>query len=266
MPVARLTQKEIELRNQTIQEGLKSGKRLTDLAKTMRVDVRTVYRWVRMMKAEGLVLPDVDLSISEKPRNQRDSIESRINSVSQMIQSGCSHKQMAAALGISTRHLAKHISVLNGNKEKVRYSQSKQNNNEDAKQCSLCKFRFDAVLRDSSATKCEACYQFLLQKAECQTCGTIFVDQSRGLKDKRSECWTCKPSLVDLSEKLPRMWRDERWFSMFSQHQEGCLVCGSSRAKTRDGRFCSWEHDPDYLDDAEAEALLIQFWKQYAIK
>jgi transposase-like protein len=264
MPFARLTQREIELRNQAIQEGLKSGQRMTDLAKTMRVNVRTVARWVRLMEAEGLVPPDVDLSISEMPR-QRFSVESRLDEVSKLSQNGFSHKQMAAALGISTRHVFRCMSVLNGNKLPPRNQRNEEENQQD-KLCSLCGFRFDAVIRDSSATKCEACYQFLLQKAECQTCGIIFVDQSRGLKDKRSECWTCKPSLVDLSEKLPRMWRDERWFSMFSQHQEGCLVCGSSRAKTRDGRFCSWEHDPDFLDDGEAEALLSQFWSKYAIK
>ena len=84
MPFARLTQKEIELRNQAIQEGLKSGQRMTDLAKTMRVNVRTVARWVRLMKAEGLVPPDVDLSISEMPR-QRFSVESRLAVVSRLV-------------------------------------------------------------------------------------------------------------------------------------------------------------------------------------
>lgn len=266
MPNARLTQKEIDQRNQTILDGLKSGKRLTDLAQQLRVNVRTVSRWVRMMKAEGLDIPDVDISISEKPRNQRNSIELRMDAISQMVESGYSIKEMASMLGISTRYVAKHISILQGKQLQPRVKHSYLEENRQSKNCTLCGCRFNPVLRDFSSTKCEACYQYLLQKLECQQCGKVFVDQSRGLKDKRSVCWTCKPSPHDLSEKLPRMWRDDRWFAMFRQQPDGCMVCGSERAMTRDGRFCSWEHDPDFLDDDEAEALLAQYWKQYAIR
>lgn len=266
MPAARLTQAEIELRNQTILEGLQSGKRLTDLATDLRVNVRTVARWVRIMKSEGQAIPDVDISISDKPRNQRNSIESRLESIHQMQQAGYSVKEMASVLGISTRYVSKHMAMLDGRQWKKPVSKTYLEQNRESKNCTLCGLRFNPVLRDFSSSKCEACYQYLLQKMTCKTCGKVFVDQSRGLKDKRAECWTCKPSLNDLSEKLPRMWRDERWFQMFRQHQEGCMVCGSQRALTRDGRFCSWEHDPDFLDDDEAEALLVQYWKQYAIK
>jgi hypothetical protein len=52
------------------------------------------------------------------------------------------------------------------------------------------------------------------------------------------------------------MWLDQRWFQVFKQFDSGCLTCGSDRAMLRDGRFCSWQHDPDYLDDKEAELLL----------
>lgn len=266
MPSPRLTQAEIDLRNHTILEGLKSGKRLTDLATDMRVNVRTVARWVRIMKSEGQAIPDVDISISAKPRNQRNSIESRMDAIHQMQQAGYSVKEMASVLGISTRYVSKHMAMLDGREWKRKKSKTYLEQNRESKCCTLCGLRFNPVLRDFSSSKCEACYQYLLQKMTCKTCGKVFVDQSRGLKDKRAECWTCKPSLNDLSEKLPRIWRDERWFSMFRQHEEGCMVCGSERALTRDGRFCSWEHDPDFLDDDEAEALLAQHWKQYAIK
>lgn len=200
--------------------------------------------------------------MSMKTRNSNP--RSRFDEIQKMQEAGLDRNQMAERMGISRAYLSRHIREMNGlgimNKrpelpflEKIK----------ETKDCTFCGFRFNPLLRDANSTKCESCYQFLLQKMECKTCHRIFVDQSRGLKDKRSECWQCRPSNNDLSDKLPRMWRDERWFSVFRQHDSGCLVCGSDYAKTRDGRFCSWRHDPDFLDDQEAEELMALHWRDY---
>ena len=54
---------------------------------------------------------------------------------------------------------------------------------------------------------------------------------------------------------------DSRWQPVFKRNAalEGCLVCGSPRARTRDGRWCHWTHDLPMLEAHEVEALLDQY-------
>jgi hypothetical protein len=54
---------------------------------------------------------------------------------------------------------------------------------------------------------------------------------------------------------------DPRWRPVFERNipKGGCLVCGSPRAKTRDGRWCHWTHDLSMLEAHEADALLEEY-------
>lgn len=51
---------------------------------------------------------------------------------------------------------------------------------------------------------------------------------------------------------------DPRWHAIIAKvHPEGhCVVCGSSNARHRDGRYCHWTHDPTMLNTQELNELL----------
>ena len=184
----------------------------------------------------------------------RQKLSSRFDLIEQMAREGLSHEEMSEKLSISVRHVKKHIGLMRG----VKYAKRKDQRPKIDRTCRVCGFRFDPLLRDGQATKCEACYQYMISKLICKTCGKVFPENNAVHRNlRRVECFTCKPTKSDLSERFPRIWRDPRWFELFKRYDSGCLVCGSHRARERDGRFCSWQHDPDYLDDNEAEALLI---------
>ena len=198
-----------------------------------------------------------------KTRNSNP--RSRFDEIQKMLDAGCDRNQIAAKMGITRQHLSRHIREMEGRGQmNKRPEMPFLEQIKHIKLCSFCGFRFNPLLKDGASTRCETCYQYILKKMDCRQCGKVFVDTSRGPDGQRAYCWDCKPATSDITDKIPRMWRDERWFSMFSQHQEGCLTCGGLSAKTRDGRFCSWRHDPDYLDDQEAEVLLERYWKAYA--
>lgn len=99
----------------------------------------------------------------------------------------------------------------------------------------------------------------------CRYCGLLgqLVGQSKGRQ--RTVCDTCTPD-ADLQQRDPdhtRTWRDDaRWKSILAKgHQAtgGCLICGSSRAALRDGRYCDWRHDPIMLDPGEFDSLLDRY-------
>ena len=78
----------------------------------------------------------------------------------------------------------------------------------------------------------------------------------------RTICDSCSVD-SDMRHNNPdhtRTWRsDRRWIAIMAEkHQErdGCLICGSLRAKLRDGRYCDWRHDPVMLTPEEFDALL----------
>lgn len=180
-------------------------------------------------------------------------VESRFEHIEQMQRDGKTKHEMANELGISLRHMMHHLGLMRG----IKYTKRKTKAVKETSNCTVCGIRFEPVLRDYSASKCEACYLSMLLKANCVTCKQEFVVNGNfNKKTRRTACYTCKPPTKDISESIPRMWRDSRWFTVFKRHDSGCLICGSNRANTRDGRFCDWRHDPDYLDDMEAEALL----------
>lgn len=96
----------------------------------------------------------------------------------------------------------------------------------------------------------------------CRHCGLSGQLQGQSGGKKRTVCDSCQP---EHDMKYPnadhtRTWRDDpRWVALIDRrHQEkdGCLVCGSSRAKLRDGRYCDWRHDPVMLTPEEFDALL----------
>lgn len=96
----------------------------------------------------------------------------------------------------------------------------------------------------------------------CRWCGLRgqLTGQSGG--KKRTVCDSCMVD-HDLRATNPdhtRTWRnDPRWVAIVgrrNQEKGGCLVCGSSRAKERDGRYCDWRHDPVMLTVEEFDALL----------
>jgi hypothetical protein len=102
----------------------------------------------------------------------------------------------------------------------------------------------------------------------CRWCGLSgqLVGQSNGRR--RTVCDSCQVD-HDLSQNNPdhtRAWRDDRRWKLIiaKRHQErgGCLVCGSSRSKERDGRYCDWRHDPVMLSASEMEALLERYAAQ----
>lgn len=95
----------------------------------------------------------------------------------------------------------------------------------------------------------------------CRWCG-LRGQLATGFGKKRTVCDSCQVD-HDLRQNNPdhtRTWRDDpRWVAIVARrHQEkgGCLVCGSSRSKLRDGRYCDWRHDPVMLTSEEFDALL----------
>jgi hypothetical protein len=99
----------------------------------------------------------------------------------------------------------------------------------------------------------------------CRYCGLLgqLVGQSKGRQ--RTVCDSCMVD-ADLQQRDPdhtRSWRDDaRWRSIVAKaHQAtgGCVICGSSRAASRDGRYCDWRHDPVMLDPGELDALLDRY-------
>jgi hypothetical protein len=97
--------------------------------------------------------------------------------------------------------------------------------------------------------------------APCRWCGLSGQLTGR----KRTVCDSCQVD-HDLGHNNPdhtRTWRDDpRWQAITAKrHQEhgGCLVCGSSRSKERDGRYCDWRHDPVMLSAYELEELLERY-------
>lgn len=54
---------------------------------------------------------------------------------------------------------------------------------------------------------------------------------------------------------------DPRWHNLIAKvHPEGhCVVCGSSNARHRDGRFCHWTHDPTMLNTQELNEMLDKY-------
>lgn len=99
----------------------------------------------------------------------------------------------------------------------------------------------------------------------CRYCGLAgqLVGQKAGRK--RTVCDSCSVD-ADLCHRDPdhtRAWRhDVRWRSIVEKAHQlsgGCLICGSSRAASRDGRYCDWRHDPIMLDPGEFDALLDRY-------
>lgn len=99
----------------------------------------------------------------------------------------------------------------------------------------------------------------------CRWCGLRGQLSGQGEGRKRTVCDSCQVD-HDLRQNNPDHTRkfknDPRWMIIVGRDhlsRGGCLICGSSRAKERDGRYCDWRHDPVILDDQEREALFRHY-------
>lgn len=99
----------------------------------------------------------------------------------------------------------------------------------------------------------------------CRYCGMIGQLAGNLNGRKRTVCDSCLVD-ADLGQNNPdhtRHWNhDPRWTAILAKRQQahgGCVMCGSSRAQERDGRYCDWRHDPVMLDDQERDALFERF-------
>lgn len=96
----------------------------------------------------------------------------------------------------------------------------------------------------------------------CRWCGMLGQLAGNQNGRKRTVCDSC---LVDhdMRQNNPdhtRTWRhDPRWAAIIAKRHQargGCVICGSSRAQERDGRYCDWRHDPVMLTPDEFDKLL----------
>lgn len=88
----------------------------------------------------------------------------------------------------------------------------------------------------------------------CNGCGLPGIGYAPNTK-RCEDCYALN-GLIGKPREYPARWR-----AVFNRHigTGGCLVCGSPRAATRDGRWCHWTHDLTMLDPHEADALLEEY-------
>lgn len=99
----------------------------------------------------------------------------------------------------------------------------------------------------------------------CRYCRMIGQLDGNHNGRKRTVCDSCLVD-ADMCQNNPdhtRFWnQDPRWTAILAKRYQahgGCVMCGSSRAQERDGRYCDWRHDPVMLDDQERDALFERF-------
>jgi hypothetical protein len=73
-------------------------------------------------------------------------------------------------------------------------------------------------------------------------------------------CYSCGE---EKKSSLPEaIANDPRWIRIIAKGhgtRQGCIVCGSSRAAARDGRYCHWTHDVTMLNEHELHYVLEQY-------
>jgi hypothetical protein len=119
--------------------------------------------------------------------------------------------------------------------------------------------------REMEAEKLRTKERVMAEIIGCRWCGMLGQLAGNQNGRKRTVCDSC---LVDhdMRQNNPdhtRTWRhDPRWTAIIAKRHQatgGCVICGSSRAAMRDGRYCDWRHDPVMLDFGELDALLDRY-------
>ena len=90
----------------------------------------------------------------------------------------------------------------------------------------------------------------------CRLCGL-----HGGFENVQSvRCYSCGE---EKKSSMPEVLaNDPRWIRIIEKGhgtRGDCLVCGSSRAAARDGRYCHWTHDVLMLNEQELHAVLEQY-------